>query len=155
MKKLILSIIIIIFVNNCQGFKPIFSGKDFKFNIKEKINKSNDNFSRSILKKLEPFEKIDSENNQLKSISLILDTELLERTVSKDKKGNPLAFDIAVLVNAEYVINDKIIKKKYSERSLYNNQSNKFDLNQYKRNILNNMNDKIYEKIILDLISLQ
>lgn len=154
MKKFILSIVILILLNSCQGYKPIFSGEDFNFYIIEKINKSDDNFSRSILKKLEPYSKINSENDKLKSISLTLNTELFEGIVSKDKKGDPLIFEIKILVNAEYLIDSRVILKKYQEKTLYNNQENKFDLNQYKNNILNNMNDKIYEKIILDLISL-
>ena len=134
MKKLILSIVIIFLVNNCQGYKPIFSGKNIGFYIKDITNKSNDNFSRDILKKIEPYSKVNSKNDKLKPISLILSTELLEGIVSKDKKGDPLIFEVKVLVGIEYVLDDKTtIQKKYSERSLYNNQSNKFDLNQYKK----------------------
>lgn len=66
-------------------------------------------------------------------------------------KGDPILYEIKLLVNVEYIKNAKSKTKKYSEVFTYQNQSNKFELNQYKTNILNNLIERIFGQIILDL----
>ena len=56
MKKIYL-IILFFFINNCSGYKPIFSSESFNYYISEVINVNNDNISRQIIKNLIPFQK--------------------------------------------------------------------------------------------------
>ena len=47
---------------------------------------------------------------------------------------------------------DKVFKQKtFSANFTYNNTKNKFSLNQYKRNIENNLIDKIIDEILIFL----
>ena len=42
-------------------------------------------------------------------------------------------------------------KLSYTESFSYGNQSNKFELNQYKKDVVTNLTNNIFEKLILDL----
>ena len=60
-----------------------------------------------------------------------------------------------VSIDLTILENNKIKNKKnFKESYVYNNSSNKFDLNQYEKNIENNLIEKIVTKIIIYLYSI-
>ena len=72
--------------------------------------------------------------------------------VSKNKKSN--ATNYRTTINVELSLNNenKIIKTKiFSNSFTYNNNSNKFELAQYQKNIEKNLTNKIAEEIIVFL----
>ena len=74
---------------------------------------------------------------------------------SKDSKGNPSVYKVSIITTVNVILDGKSINKIYLQESFnYNNTSNKFDLNQYKKNIQNNLVDKITERLILRLQNL-
>lgn len=146
--KNILIILILIFLNNCTGYKPIFSSGIVNFYIGEIVNENNDKLTKKIIKKLNPYT---SESNK-KEINMSINSLLDEKIISKDSKGDPLVYEIKIIMKIKLIENEINIKEfKYLETFTYNNQSNKFELNQYKKNIENNLVDKIFEKLILQL----
>ena len=149
MKKILLIFLVITF-SNCGGYKPIFSGQDVNFYISDISNLENDEISRKIIKKLNPY----TEDNNKNEIKLKLNSSSNERIISKDSKGDPSVFELKIVVNIE--LNSKIKNDKlyYTESFTYNNQSNKFELKQYRDDIENNLVDKIFEKIIIELRSI-
>ena len=78
----------------------------------------------------------------LKTNRIYIKSKKEERILSKDKKGNPLIFEISITTNLEIIFDGSKTKKYiFNERFNYNNQSDKFELAQQK---------KISEKIILE-----
>ena len=51
MKKILL-IAVILVLNNCSGYQPIFSNKQFNFYISEITNINNDNISNQLIRSL-------------------------------------------------------------------------------------------------------
>ena len=150
MRKLFL-ILFFILINNCSGYKPIFSENSLNYNLGTITSKNQNILSRKFITKLKRYYKKDSDNKIIETINLVLETESQEKVISKDVKGDPILYEIKLLVNVEYIKNAKSKTKKYSEVFTYQNQSNKFELNQYKTNILNNLIERIFGQIILDL----
>lgn len=150
MRKLFL-ILFFILINNCSGYKPIFSDNNLNYNLGTITSKNQNILSRKFITKLKRYYKKDSDNKIIETINLVLETESQEKVISKDVKGDPILYEIKLLVNVEYIKNAKSKTKKYSEVFTYQNQSNKFELNQYKTNILNNLIERIFGQIILDL----
>ena len=138
----------------CAGYEPLFSTKDLPFYIEEIKNVNRDIVTKKISKNIN--------NNQLKNNNKIIYLLEIESTIdnnisSKDSKGNPLSYNMVLKVkvkvinkNDELLINTLRFKKSFG----YKNQTNKYDLNEYKKTIVENMANKISQEILISLQSL-
>ncbi len=150
MKKTIIFFILIL-LNNCSGYSPIFSSKQINFYIEEITVTEDNKLIRKIVKNLKPY----TVRNDKKKIKLILDLKLNETIILRDEKGNVASQEIKMILDAKSILpNEKKRKFQFEEKFVINNQSNKFELNQYKNSIRSTMIDKIYEDLILKLRSL-
>ena len=150
MKK-ILFFFILIGLCSCSGYSPIFSSKQTNFYINKIIITDDDKLIRKIVKNLKPY----TINNGKRKIELELDLKLNETVVLRDEKGDVARQEIEIILDVKGILQDKKVKKfRFTEKFSFNNQSNKFELNQYKQNIKSNMIDKIYEELILKLRTL-
>mgnify|MGYP001216361888 CR=1 FL=1 len=152
MKKII-TFLLLLTLNNCNGYKPIFLGQDLNFYIENIEIKENDEISRKVVKRLQPY-SLNKDKIKYNRIDLEISSSLDERVISKDSKGNPLIYEIKIEINVNYINYENKNKKNYVETFSINNQSNKFELNQYKKTITDNLVNKIFEKIIIDLSSI-
>ena len=146
MKKIIL-ISLIIFLSNCAGYKPIFTSDQTNFYI-EKIEISDDSkLVRKLIKSLKPY----SVDNGKQSITLKLNLDKQENVIMKDAKGDPASYEIKIELNVDVITMNGTNKLNFKENFTFNNQSNKFELNQYKKNMETNLINKIFENLILEL----
>ena len=146
MKKIIL-ISLIIFLSNCAGYKPIFTSNQTNFYI-EKIEISDDSkLVRKLIKSLKPY----SVENGKQSITLKLDLNKQENVIMKDAKGDPASYEIKIELKVDIITMNGTNKLNFKENFTFNNQSNKFELNQYKKNMETNLMNKIFENLILEL----
>ena len=150
MKKLLIFAIIIL-LNNCSGYNPIFSSKEINFYIEE-IKISNDNkLIRNLVKNLKPY----TINNNKKKIFLELNLEIKEKVTLRDEKGDMSQEEMKIILEIKSLLPDKSTKNfQFVETFVFNNQSNKFELNQYKKSIQTTLIDKIYQDLILKLRTL-
>ncbi len=149
MKKIFLFLLILA-INNCGGYKPIFLGDDLNFFIENIEIKENDKIARKIEKRLRPY-TLNKDKIKYNKINLEILSTLSERIISKDSKGNPLIYEIKIDINIVYIKDEIKKNKNYMETFSINNQSNKFELGQYKKTIQDNLINKIFERIIIDL----
>ena len=148
MKKICL-LVLVLFLTNCSGYKPIFSTKDVNFFIDKIIITDNDKISYKIKKKLKPYS---SENTNKIKINLNINSSKEVKIISKDNKGDALMFNLIINSSIEILSNDVVQKKyKFTEKFTFKNQTNKFELEQYKRSLEDELIDKIFEKLILNL----
>ncbi len=148
MKNIIL-LIILISLSSCSGYKPILTSKDINFNILDiKVNE-NDRISNNIKKKLKIYSDQEQKEN---TISLEINSVKQVYAIAKDSKGDDSVYEMRVITNIEIINLDTDNNKvKFEEKFSFNNQSNKFELEQYKKDIQNDLIDKIVEKLILNL----
>lgn len=146
MNKIVL-FTIFLFTVNCVGYQPIFSSKDFKYSFNEITYAENDKISKNISRKL-----INFSPKNMEKINIKINSKDDEIILSKDSKGDPLIFEINITTEVKVEFNtleSKVLK--FNEKFSFNNQTNKFDLNQYRDSIKENLTDKIFDKIILQL----
>ena len=148
MKNVIL-LIILISLSSCSGYKPILTSKDIDFNILNiKIN-VNDRISNNIKKKLKIYSDQEQKEN---TISLEINSIKQVYAIAKDSKGDDSVYEMKVITNIKIInLNTDNKKIKFEEKFSFNNQSNKFELEQYKKDIQNDLIEKIVEKLILNL----
>ena len=120
---------------------------DFYINNIENLN--NDKITNQITKKLKNFRVSDSNK---KIYNLIIKSEKNTIVASKDSKGDPLMYKMIIDVSVNVIYNqEKINKITLKEKFNFRNSPNNFDLNEYKRNIENNLINKISDELILKL----
>ena len=125
--------IIFLLLNNCSGYKPILTSKDISFNInKIEINDTN-KISNRIKKRLDPYTNLSQKKTNL---SLRINSSEKINVIAKDSKGNDSVYEMIISVNMKIINeeqNEKIVK--FQEKFNFNNQSNKFELEQYKKTL--------------------
>ena len=146
MKKNFL-LLIFFFMTQCVGYEPIYSSKEQNFYIDTISTEINDKISRNIEKKLKPYTR----KNEKEKVTLKINSNKEEKILSKDNKGDPVILEIEISTNINISYNDKAETLKFVERFSYTNQSNKFEFEQYKKNIEKNLTDKIFDKLIFKL----
>ena len=147
MKKIFIVIILLI-LNNCAGYKPIFSSKDVNFYIGEIIIKEDNKLIRNIVKNLKPY----TIQNDKQRITLELNLNIKEAITLKDAKGNTVSEEMEIVLEVKTSLeNNEQINFNFSEKFTFNNQSNKFELNQYKKRIQITLVEKIHQDLIMRL----
>lgn len=142
-------LVLVLFFTNCSGYKPTFSSKDLNFYIDKIMISENDKISYKIKKKLKPYtsKKINRE-----IISLNINSSKKVKIIAKDNKGDASMFELVISSKIELLSNELVQKKyKFDEKFTFKNQTNKFELEQYKRSLEDELIDKIFEKLILNL----
>ena len=148
--KSILLILLFFILANC-GFEPIYSSKKSNFNIGEiKITNKN-RFNAIIENNLRNISNNESQN----IFDLIINSERKKIVSSKDAKGNPQLLTMIISVEVQ-IIKNNVIKntKNFSKNFSYSNNSNKFGLAQYEKDIEKNLISEIIENINSYLLSL-
>ena len=140
-------ILIFFFVTQCVGYEPIYSSKEQNFYIDTIKIEIDDEISKNIEKKLRPYTK----KNEKEKITLKINSTKKEKILSKDNKGDPVILEIEISTNVDISYNNMVKTIKFEEKFSYTNQSNKFEFEQYKKNIEKNLIDKIFDKLIFKL----
>ena len=147
-----LSIFFILTLSACS-YKPIFSENNYNFEINEIVFSGEKYINRIIKNKLDLIRK-DKEQSK-KKYDLVIQTNKEKLIVSKDSKGDPLKFDL--IITAYYEISHEkrlLFKKVVIKNNVYNNDVDKFKLEQNEKIILENLSEKISENIISSIINL-
>ena len=155
MNKIFSKIITIafIFITISCSYKPIFSEKNYNFQIDELILSGDEDVNRVIDRQLSMIKKSQNLNNE--NFSVIINSIKNKGIISNDSKGDPLKFEISINVNYKILENGQIILERDIEKSnIYNNKTDKFELDQDEKNITTNLSEKISDNIISSIINL-
>ena len=147
-----LTFFLIIGLSACS-YKPIFSEQNYGFEIEKIILSGEKNINRIINSKLKSI-KSDGENQKERYTLEILSKKMRE-IVSKDTKGDPLKFKMIILV--EYKVSKEgnlIFSNKIEKNNVYNNDSDKFELEQTEDIILEKLTSSISNSLISSIINL-
>ena len=145
-------IFLILFTTSCS-YKPIFSEKNYNFQIDKLILTGDKDINRVINRKFTMIKK--SKNLDKKKFSVLINSIKNKKIISNDSKGDPLKFEINIFVTYKILENEKIILEREIEKSnIYNNKSDKFELDQNEKNIITNLSEKISDSIISSIINL-
>ncbi len=142
--KFLILIISIFFLKNCD-YKPVFSSQniDLKFNS---IKYDNSKINRILGRSIKSLSKNDSSN----IYDVKINTIESERIVTKDKQGNAEIYELKLVLNITFINTEKQKehKKTIIEQITYKNNDNKFELKQYKNQLLDQMIQKMLQDIL-------
>ena len=135
----------LLLLSNC-AYEPILINKNYDFSI--------------VVEKIDGDKKINSMiiNNfynlkgKEKKYNLNLSSTKIKNVISKDSKGDPAIFELIINVNYSVKKNEEtILINEINLKDIYNNVSDKFELENYEKNIINNLSQNISDKIIISI----
>ena len=144
----ILNYILIFFLftlSSCD-YKPILSYKNYKFSINvEKI--TGDEKVNSIITS-----NLNNLKGNEKEFYVTLSSKKEKNIISKDSKGDPSIFELIINVNYNVKLNGEIvIENNILRKTTYNNISDKFELENYEKNMIDNLSRNISDRIIFSI----
>ena len=147
MKKIFL-ILIILYLNGC-GYTPLYSSKDSNYKIislKKNVNNGLTNYVQNSI-------EVISNENAKKSLNVSFDYNENISVILKNSKGDPTKNRLNVVIDLSLLdSNDNLItSKQFSESFEYNIDDNKFNLEQYEKNIKFNLIEDITQQILVFL----
>ena len=154
MEKKIFTFILLIFLSSC-GYEAIHSKKNKKnydFSISELKFIGDREVNLKIKEKLNNYTLIEKD----KVFTLKISSNLKKLILIKDDAGDATNFKIEITSNID-VFSDTKLKGNFLivESFDYNNNSDKFELKSYEREIKNNLANTISEKLIFKLAKIQ
>ena len=135
--------ILLFFLNGC-GFKPILTESDYNFLIRIDSMSGNGELNSKIENKLKVLD------GTKKLFNLSLNSRENKNVLSKDAKGDPNILELVINLNYILSTNGKIlVNKSLTQRSSYNNISDKFEL----RKSEDILKDNLVENLVSDIIN--
>ena len=154
MKKIILYFCFLA-IYGCAGYEPLFSTKELSYYVIDIKNVNKNNLTEKISKRLKNYTS--KGNNNKKGYKLEISSNMSNIISSKDGKGNVSSYKMIVNVNVKVFNQDSnllISTLNFNKDFVYNNQENKSNLDKYKKDIQENIINKISQDIIIKLQSI-
>ena len=154
MQKKIFLLLFFLLLPSC-GYEAIYSKKN-AINYDFSINKLNFVGDRDINLKMK--EKLTNYtlSKKNKNFGIKIYSTSTKSVVANDTTGDATIFKNTVAINVEISANDKLRNSfVMSESFNYNNNSDKFNLKKYEREIKNNLAETISDKLIFKLSNIQ
>ena len=149
----IISIIILIFINACAGYKPIYT-TDLQFRIADYSIKSNKKLGRQIYSKLYNLSKSSENNAEVQSVNITVDTTKDKKATTKDGAGKILEYRIILnskIVIKDYLTNEEILNQNYSYSTMYKVQDQNSETKILENKSIESLINKIYQNLIIKM----
>ena len=154
MQKKIFTLLFLLFLSSC-GYEAIYSkknSKDYNFFI-SKLDLTGD---RDINLRMKERLNNYTLNEKNKKFSLKISNTSTKEIAAKNTLGDAVTFKNTIATNIEISMNEEF-KNSFViiESFIYNNNSDRFNLKKYEREIKNNLAETITDKLILRLSNIQ
>ena len=157
MKKkthLIYSFILLIFINGCVGYEPIFSSGSIQFKIADYSIHGNKILGNKIYSKLYSLSKSTKDDQNIRSINLVIEVSKDKQAKSKSSSGKILDYKITLNTKikiTDFVSNNEILTQNFSSSLTYKVQDQQSDTIILENKSIENLIDKIYQKLYIEL----
>ena len=156
MKKtyLIISFLILICINGCAGYKPIFSSSNLQFKITDYVIKGDKKLGNQIYSKLYNLSKYNESNSASKSIYISIDISKEKKSTAKNSAGKILEYKISINSSIEikdFFTNKAILNYNITSFSSYKVQDQYSETVKLENRTLENLLNKVYQDLIIQM----
>ena len=146
-KKILLHLLFLILVTNCD-YSPVYlNGESSKLNINI-INFDGDNeINEIIVKEINQI----ANNNYSKKIDVKINTNFVKTILAKNAEGTPTDFELKAISNFNITRSDKEQNFTIEEKFNYKKMTNNYEQSNYEKTIKMNIASSITRKLILRL----
>ena len=155
MKKIINAIFLfalLIFVNECSGYKPIFSSLDLNFEIEDYSIEGDKSLGNKIYNKLYTLSKSKKNDQDTKSITLLINASKNKSATAKDSSGKTLEYKIILNTEVEatdIITDDKIFSQSFSYSATYKVQKQYSETIYIENQSIENLMDQTYQDLLI------
>ena len=157
MKKTLYSIfllILLIFMNGCAGYKPIFSSTNLQFKIANFSIEGNKLLGNKIYSKLYSISKSTKNDLDVRNIDLLIRISKIRNATSKDSAGKILEYKITVNTEVQikdFTNDDKILNQTFTSSSTYKVQDQQSDTVNLENRTIEDLMDNTYKELLIKL----
>ena len=161
MKKityLTISFILLIGINACTGYKPIFSTSNLQFEINDYSIKGDKSLGKKIYTKLYNLSQSNKKNTAVKNINISIEVSKDKTAKVKNSAGKILEYKINLNTNIEikdYFTNNQILSHNFNYSSSYKIQDQFSDSLKFENKTIENLLDKTYQDLLIEMTAAQ
>tara|TARA_B100001179_G_scaffold220083_1_gene194280 strand:- start:6 stop:500 length:495 start_codon:yes stop_codon:yes gene_type:complete len=155
MKKityLIFSIVLLIFVSSCSGYKPIFASKNLQFKIADYSIEGNKILGNKIYSKLYRLSKTLKDNQNTRSFVFLIKASQDKDGTSKDSAGKILEYRIILNIKVQiidFATNEEILNEAFVSSLTYKVQKQYSDTVNLENTSIEHLINKIYQELLI------
>jgi len=150
----ILLIVLLIFINGCSGYKPIFNSTNLEFDIANYSLEDNKTLGEKIYSRLKRASKLNGNNENVRKIDILIKASQNKKATAKDASGKILQYKISLNIDVkikDYLTEDEILNETYSSSFTYKIQNQYSDTLKLEERSINQLVDKTYQQILIKL----
>ena len=161
MKKityLTISFILLIGINACAGYKPIFSTSNLQFEISDYSIKGDKSLGKKIYTKLYNLSQSNKNNTAVKNINISIEVSKDKTVKVKNSAGKILEYKVSLNTNIEikdYFTNDQMLSHNFNYSSSYKTQDQFSDSLRLENKTIENLLDKTYQDLLIEMTAAQ
>ena len=157
MKKItgpIFSFILLIFINGCTGYEPIFGSTNLQFEIADYSIEGNKILGNKIYSKLYKLSKSKRDNQNLRSLDFVINVAKDKDATVRNSTGKILEYKITLNINVkvtDFITKDKILNQIFISSLSYKVQNKYSDTVNLENKSIENLLDKTYQELVIKL----
>ena len=161
MKKityLTISFILLIGINACADYKPIFSTSSLQFKISDYSIKGDKSLGKKIYTKLYNLSQPNKNKTAVKNIAISIEVSKDKTAEIKNSAGKILKYKISLNTNIaikDYFTNDQILSHNFNYSSSYKTQDQFSDSLKLENKTIENLLDKTYQDLLIEMTAAQ
>ena len=152
--KLIIPIIALILLNECSGYKPIFSTQNLQFKIDSYSIKGNKILGNKLYSKLHNISKSNKNNQNVVAVNLIIDIKKDKESTTKSSAGKVLEYKITLSTQVEVLdayTDDIVLKQNFVSSSTYKVQEQYSSTLNLENQSIENLIERTYQELLNSL----
>ena len=157
MKKIIyfiISLLLLININACAGYKPIFSSTNLQFEIVDHSIKGNKKLGNKIYSQIYRSFKSNKNDSNAKTIHITIEIVKDKNPTVKNSAGKILEYKVAINTNIilkDFLTNHEILNYNISASSSYTVQDKYSETIKLENKTINDLINKIYQDLLIKM----
>jgi hypothetical protein len=157
MKKVIypiFSFILLLFINGCAGYEPIFGSTNLQFEIADYSIEGNKILGNKIYSKLYSLSKSKKDDQNLRRVDLVIKVSKDKNATAKNSAGKILQYKITLNTDikvTDFITKDKILNQIFVSSLTYKVQDKYSDTVDLENRSIEDLLNKTYQELVTRL----
>ena len=157
MKKVIypiFSFILLLVINGCAGYEPIFGSTNLQFEIADYSIDGNKILGNKIYSKLYSLSKSKKDDQNFRSVDLVIKVSKDKNATGKNSAGKILEYKITLNTDikvTDFITKDKILNQIFVSSLTYKVQNKYSDTVNLENQTIENLLNKTYQELVIKL----